>query len=192
MPPPVISLTGQALDNQQIINIGDITTLLPGGKTVNSTLTTDGRIALRAGDSEKGNAAFGTAIEVDGQRLQNNAEMGETTGASTRTIGTANVASIEVVPGIPSVEYGDLSNGIVKVNTKRGKTPWEVALATNPYTKLIAASKGFDMAHGTLNVSLEHTSSYSNLASPHTAYQRNKLTTELSHRHAHWHHSPHD
>lgn len=170
----------QALDNQQIINIGDITTLLPGGKTVNSTLTTDGRIALRAGDSEKGNAAFGTAIEVDGQRLQNNAEMGETTGASTRTIGTANVASIEVVPGIPSVEYGDLSNGIVKVNTKHGHTLWEFTFSTNPYTKLIAASKGFDMAHGTLNVSLEHTRSYTSVASPHTAYQRNNLT--LSYR----------
>ncbi len=166
----------QALDNQQIVNVSDIMTLLPGGKTVNSSLMTDSRIALHAQGGEKGNAAFGTAVEVDGQRLQNNAEMGETTGVSTRTVSSTNVASIEVVPGIPSVEYGDLSNGIVKVNTKRGYTPWEVSLGTNPYTKQVAVSKGFDMRHGVLNASLEHSRSYSNLASPHTAYQRNTLS----------------
>ena len=166
----------QALDNQQMVNVSDILTLLPGGKTVNSSLINDQRIALRATAGEKGNAAFGTAIEVDGVRLQNNADLNETTSASTRSISSSNVASVEVVPGIPSVEYGDLSNGIVKVNTKRGRTPWEVSLATNPYTKQAGVSKGFDLARGVLNASLEHTRSYSNLASPHTAYQRNALS----------------
>ena len=166
----------QALDNQQIVNVSDILTLLPGGKTVNSTLINDQRIALRSEGSEKGNAAFGTAIEVDGQRLQNNAELGETSSASTRSVSSTNVASIEVVPGIPSVEYGDLSNGIVKVHTKRGHTPWEIALSTNPYTKQVGVSKGFDLTAGALNASLEHTRSYSNLASPHTAYQRNGIS----------------
>ena len=170
----------QALDNQQIVNVSDILTLMPGGKTVNSSLINDQRIALRATSGEKGNAAFGTAIEVDGQRLQNNADLNETTSASTRTISSTNVASVEVVPGIPSVEYGDLSNGIVKVTTKRGRTPWEVALATNPYTKQAGISKGFDLNNGVINASFEHTRSYSNLASPHTAYQRNGLTVNYN------------
>ena len=171
----------QALDNQQIVNVSDIMTLLPGGKTVNSSLINDQRIALRAQAGEMGNAAFGTAVEVDGQRLDNNAEVGETTGASTRTISSTNVASIEVVPGIPSVEHGDLTGGIVKVTTKRGRTPWEISLGTNPHTKQVAVSKGFDLAGGVLNASLEHTRSYSSLASPHTAYQRNNLS--LNYRH---------
>ena len=166
----------QALDNQQIVNVSDILTLLPGGKTVNSSLINDQRIALRAMSGEKGNAAFGTAIEVDGLRLQNNADLNETSSASTRTISSTNVASVEIVPGIPSVEYGDLSNGIVKVTTKHGRTPWEIALATNPYTKQAGISKGFDLNNGVINASLEHTRSYSNLASPHTAYQRNTLS----------------
>ena len=51
----------QALDNQQIINIANITSLLPGGKVTNPSLTSDPRIALHAGSSEAGNAAFGTA-----------------------------------------------------------------------------------------------------------------------------------
>lgn len=170
----------QALDNQQIVNVSDILTLLPGGKTVNSSLINDQRIALRAESSEKGNAAFGTAIEVDGQRLQNNADLNETTSASTRSISSTNIASVEVVPGIPSVEYGDLSNGIVKVNTKRGQTPWEVSLATNPYTKQAGISKGFELKNGVINASMEHTRSYSNLASPHTAYQRNCLSVNYN------------
>ena len=111
----------QTLDNQQILNVSDIATLLPGGKTVNPTLMSDSRMALRSGSQEKGNASFGTAIEVDGIRLDNNAMPGETMGASTRTIGASNIESVEIVTGIPSVEYGDLSNGIVKVNTRRGK-----------------------------------------------------------------------
>ena len=45
-----------ALENQQIINIGDISTLLPGGKTINPSLMNDERLALRSGSGERGNA----------------------------------------------------------------------------------------------------------------------------------------
>ena len=38
-----------ALDNQQLINLGDIGTLLPGGKTVNPDLTSPGAFSLRSG-----------------------------------------------------------------------------------------------------------------------------------------------
>ena len=47
------------LDNQQLLNLSDITTLLPGGKTVNPTLMSDPRLSLRSGSQEKGNASFG-------------------------------------------------------------------------------------------------------------------------------------
>ena len=130
------------LDQQQIINIADISTLLPGGKTVTPSLMSDTRMALRSGSQEKGNASFGTAIEIDGLRLDNNAVSGETTGASTRTISASNVESVEIVTGIPSVEYGDLSNGIVKVNTRRGKSPFIVEGSINQHTRQIAVSKG--------------------------------------------------
>ena len=164
------------LDQQQIINIADISTLLPGGKTVNPSLMNDTRMALRSGSQEKGNASFGTAIEVDGLRLDNNAASGETTGASTRTISASNIESVEVVTGIPSVEYGDLSNGIVKVNTRRGKSPFIVEGSINQHTRQIAVSKGFNIDRSVFNVSLEHARSFSDAASPHTAYQRNILS----------------
>ena len=203
------------LDQQQILNIADISTLLPGGKTVNPSLMNDTRMALRSGSQEKGNASFGTAIEIDGLRLDNNAASGETAGASTRTLSTSNVESVEIVTGIPSVEYGDLSNGIVKVQTRRGKSPFIVEGSLNQHTRQIAVSKGFDLrtqtsdhrlqtsdhrlqtsdhrlqtsdhrqqtsdhrqqkSFGVLNVSFEHARSFSDAASPHTAYQRNILS----------------
>ena len=173
------------LDQQQILNIADIATLLPGGKTVNPSLMNDTRMALRSGTQEKGNASFGTAIEVDGLRLDNNAQKGETTGASTRTLSSSNVESVEIVTGIPSVEYGDLSNGIVKVRTRRGKSPFIVEGSLNQHTRQIAVSKGFDISPnpvgrgarwGLVNVSLEHARSFSDAASPNTAYQRNILS----------------
>ena len=169
----------QALDNQQILNIGDISSLLPGGKTVNPSLMNDARLALRSSSQEKGNASFGTAIEIDGLRLDNNAMPGETMAASTRTVSSSNVESVEIVTGIPSVEYGDLSNGIVKVNTRRGKSPFIIEGKLNQHTRQLAVSKGFapgGASSGVMNVSLEHARSFSDAASPHTAYQRNILS----------------
>ena len=167
-----------ALDQQQILNVGDVATLLPGGKTVNPTLMDDARIALRSCTSEGGNASFGTAIEVDGVRLDNNAMTGETAGASTRSISASNIESVEIVTGIASVEYGDLSNGVVKVNTRRGKSPFIVEGKLTQHTQQIALNKGFDLGQnrGVLNASLEHARSFKDAASPHTAYQRNILS----------------
>ena len=170
------------LDNQQILNISDLSTLLPGGKTVNSSLMSDNRLSLRSGSQEKGNASFGTAIEVDGMRLDNNAATGETMAASTRTVSASNIESVEVVTGIPSVEYGDLSNGVVKVNTRKGKSPFIIEGKLNQHTRQIALNKGFDLGGslGVLNTSLEHARSFSDAASPHTAYQRNILSLNYS------------
>ena len=167
-----------ALENQQIVNVSDIGSLLPGGTTVNPSLMNDNRLALRSASSEGGNASFGTAIELDGVRLNNNAETGESRAASTRMLSASNIESIEVIAGVPSVEYGDLSNGIVKVNTRRGKSPFVIEGRINQHTRQIAVNKGFDMGRrkGVLNASFEHARSFSNAASPYTAYQRNILS----------------
>ena len=175
------TINRQTLDNQQLLNLGDIGTLLPGGKTVNPSLINDSRLALRSGSAEKGNASFGTAIEVDGMRLDNNAMNGETMGASTRSISASSIESVEIVTGIPSVEYGDLSNGIVKVNTRRGKSPFIIEGSLNQHTRQIAVNKGFDLGHqGVLNASLEHARSFSDAASPYTAYERNILSLQYT------------
>ncbi len=176
------SIDRTSLDHNQIVNVSDVTALLPGGKSQGDlSLIDDNRIALRSeGTSEMGNASFGTAIEVDGQRLSNNAEMSETSGTSTRNVTTSDIEEVEVITGIPSVEYGDLSNGMVKVKTRRGKTPYMVDVTLKPHTKLAAISKGFNLGGvrqgGILNVSYEWSQSVSSLTSPYTTYQRNGLS----------------
>ena len=76
------------------------------------------------------------------------------------------------------MEYGDLSNGVVKVNTRRGKSPFIVEGSINQHTRQIALNKGFDLGQrrGVLNTSFEHARSFSDAASPYKAYQRNILS----------------
>ncbi len=173
------------LNHAQLINLNHITTLLPGGKTIGdqNLASAANRIALHAGNtSELGNASFGTAIDIDGMRWENNATLAEIQGADLRNLGTSNIESVEVVTGIPSVEYGDLSNGIVKINTRKGKSPFIVEFMVEPKTTQIALSKGFTLGSraGTLNVNAERTRSVSNIASPYTAYDRNNLNLTYS------------
>ena len=177
-----------ALDHVQLMNVSDISSLLPGGVTQNNNLTADRQFNIRAGaSSESGNASFTTAVEVDGVRLSNNASYSDVKGVSTNSIASSNVESVEVITGVPSVEYGDMSSGVVKINTKKGKTPWMVTLSTSPKTKQASFSKGFGLgqtakgnARGVINASAEYTRSVSDQMSPYTSYDRKQLSLTYS------------
>ena len=177
-----------ALEHVQVMNVGDVASLLPGGATVDNNLVTSRQFNIRAGAaSENGNASFGTAVEVDGMRLSNNASYGDVKGVSTNSIASANVESVEVISGVPSVEYGDIGAGIVKINTKKGKTPWMITLSTSPRTKQVSFSKGLGLgetaggkSRGVLNISAEYTRSVSDVMSPYTSYDRKQLSLSYS------------
>ena len=171
-----------ALNHLQMSNVTDISALLPGGKTVNPDLTTDNAVSLRSGGLAAGNAAFGTALEVDGVRVGNNASFGSMSGTGTRNISTENVQSIEVITGVPSAEYGDLNSGMVRINTRKGLTPWNITFAVNPRTYQASASKGIDLTknRGVLNVSAEWTRATQKLSSPYTSYTRRGFSASYS------------
>lgn len=171
-----------ALNHLQMSNITDISALLPGGKTVNPDLTTDNAVSLRSGGLAAGNAAFGTALEVDGVRVGNNASFRSMSGTGTRNISTENVQSIEVITGVPSAEYGDLNSGMVRINTRKGLTPWNITFAVNPRTYQASASKGIDLMknRGVLNVSAEWTRATQKLSSPYTSYTRRGFSASYS------------
>ncbi|MGN0189493.1 MAG: TonB-dependent receptor domain-containing protein [Candidatus Cryptobacteroides sp.] len=177
-----LSLDRTALNHLQMSNMADISALLPGGKTINPDLTTDNVLSLRAGGSSAGNAAFGTALEVDGVRIGNNAAFGSMAGTGTRSIAVENIESVEVVTGVPSAEYGDLNSGMVKINTRKGRTPVNITLAVNPRTWSASVSKGFDLKkdRGVLNVSGEWTKATSKLTSPYTSYTRRGFSVAYS------------
>lgn len=182
-----------ALDHVQMMNVSDISSLLPGGVTDNNNLVTQKQLTIRAGSSsESGNASFGTAVEVDGVRLSNNASYADfktygAKGVATNNIASSNVESVEVISGVPSVEYGDMSSGVVKINTRKGKTPWMVTMSTSPKTKQVSASKGFGLGKtaggknlGIINASAEYTRSVGDQMSPYTSYDRKQLSLTYS------------
>ena len=97
------------------------------------------------GEEEAANMnSLGTLIIRDGAPVSNNANLQTVspaiTGAGTalggtsspaggvdvRAISTDNIESIEVIRGIPSVEYGDLTSGAVIINSKAGREPFRL------------------------------------------------------------------
>lgn len=187
------SIDRTALDHIQLMNVSDISSLLPGGATVNASLTSEQSFNIRGENGEGGNSSFGTAVEIDGVRLSNNASFSGASssstnlkGVSTNNISSSSIESIEVITGVPSVEYGDMTSGIVKINTRHGKSPWNITMSTNPSIKQISVSKGFSLSGksqvqaGVLNASAELTRSISEPMSPYTAYNRRGLNLNYS------------
>lgn len=176
------NLGRDALNHLQLSNTTDITALLPGGKTINPDLTTSNEFSLREGGSAQGNAAFGTAVEVDGVRIGNNASFQTMGGADTRNVAVENIESIEVITGVPSAEYGDLSSGMVKINTRKGRTPTHITFSVNPRTYQASVSKGIDLQedNGVLNLSAEWARAVKRLISPYESYTRSGITLSYS------------
>lgn len=176
------NLGRDALNHLQMSNMSDISALLPGGKTINPDLTANNTLSLRDGGQSIGNASFGTAVEIDGVRFGNNASLAQPSGVGTRSIAVENIESIEVITGVPSAEYGDLSSGIVKINTRKGRTPVNVTFSVNPKTYQVSASKGIGLKDnsGVLNVSGEWARAVKRLTSPYESYTRGGLTLNYS------------
>lgn len=117
-------------------------------------------------------SSLGTLFVVDGNPLSTDANMqytplsstqSTTTTSSTennlnttnrgvdmRTISTDDVESVEVVRGIPSVEYGNLTSGMVKINKIRRSTPLTARFKADGYSKLFAIGKGLRLSATTL------------------------------------------
>lgn len=172
------TLGRDALNHLQMSNMADMAALLPGGKTSNPDLTASNSFSLRSGGTSAANAAFGTAVEVDGVRLGNNAGFGEMSGIDTRSISVDNVESVEVITGVPSAEYGDLNSGLVKISTRKGRTPLNVSFTVNPRTYQTSVSKGvsFGKDRGVLNFSGEWARATKKLTSPYESYTRRGMT----------------
>ena len=79
-------------------------------------------------------SALGTQIQVDGIPISNDANLQYSTsygsiqeyanvnrGVDTRAISTDDIESVEIVRGIPSVEYGDLTSGLIKIDRRKGQ-----------------------------------------------------------------------
>lgn len=178
------TLSRTALDHLQSVSVTDALSLLPGEQTNKyKTLTSPGQaVTLRGETTEMGNPDFGTVVEMDGVRLSDNATAQSTGGTDLRNVGNNNVERIDVITGVPSVEYGDLTNGVVRIITQKGKSPLWANISVRPNTQSYSLSKGIDLGgkRGIVNLSYERVRSVSDIASPFTSYIRNAFGLKYS------------
>lgn len=152
-------ISGAEIEHYQATNIGDVLDLVPGvSQSANPGLNKTNQVAVR-GDQADNLSAFGTKVIIDGMPISNNANLqfealtGSKFGTGTlnrgvdlRTIPADNVKSITVITGLPSVRYGDFTNGIIEVKTKIGAKPNRLKVKNNPTTSEANFGGGFAFA----------------------------------------------
>lgn len=184
-----------AMDHLQATSLYDLMALLPGGTSVNQDLSFSQSITLRqvSPNSQASSLnALGTAIIRDGAPVSNNANLqslnptvagsgtslaggaSPNSGVDVRSVSTENIESVEVIRGIPSVEYGDLTSGAVILHTKAGREPLRVKAKANPNVYQGSIGTGFDLGHdaGALNVSGDYAYNVNNPIASYQTYQR--------------------
>lgn len=181
-----------AIEHVQPTSLADVMQLLPGNISANPDLRSAQRISIREIGAD-GNSAMGTAIFVDGAPLSNDANLQTYatsksdnnfstvagSGIDLRQISTDNIESVEVIKGIPSVTFGDLTSGVVLIKTKAGYTPFEVKLKTDPKIKQLTFGKGLSLKsiRSNVNFNFDYLQAFDDIRSKYNGF--NRLTAEV-------------
>ena len=126
----------EAVAHQPTTSLANVLSLIPGVSVTAPGLQSGQQVALRsaATTSLEGRAlaAFGTAIILDGVPLSNNANLQSAPSGVVGLLGTASggidlsrlpastIERVEVIRGVPSARYGDLTQGAIVVETRAG------------------------------------------------------------------------
>lgn len=143
-----------AIIHTQPVSLADVLQLIPGQLATNPSLGAAQQVNLRQIPSltDAGRAgALGTQIIMDGVPVSNNANLQSDVtilnsapyalpgfssvagrGNDLRQIPADNIENIEVIRGIPSVKYGDLTSGAIVVNSRIGAFRPEIRVRVNP------------------------------------------------------------
>lgn len=181
----------QALDHLQATSLKDILQLLPGGVSMkNPSLTSLGQFKVRTLASDD-NATFSAAIIINGMPVSTNANMNTglglssissgNSGADLRSIATDDIESVEIIRGVASAEYGDVSSGVMIVNKRIGVSDLNMKARIMPGIMQLHAGKGFDIkSAGSLNISADYARGTSDPRFLTDKYNRGLLS--LAHR----------
>lgn len=197
-----------AMEHLQPSSFADLLELLPGGRSKDPVLNATNSIRLREANpmgSNYATSSLGTSFLVDGARISTNANMQQVSGAwesaatdrdntnagvDMRTISTDDIESVEIVRGIPSVEYGDLTSGLVKIERRRGGHDLQARLKSDMGSKLFYLAKAFEWdGHTTLNLSADYLDSKADPRNSLNNYSRVTFSARMGHT---WQHGYHD
>lgn len=162
-----------AMAHLQPTSFSDLLELLPGNMSKTPNMGSVNSIQLRETgpmtatgqkytSSNYTVSSLGTLFVVDGAPLQTEANMqniplsssystvdagkdATNRGVDMRSISTDNIESVEIVRGIPGVEYGNLTSGLVNIKRIRRATPLTARFKADEYSKLVSVGKGFTL-----------------------------------------------
>ncbi|MDO4771175.1 TonB-dependent receptor [Porphyromonas sp.] len=184
-------ISRNAIEHLQALSLRDVLALLPGGTVKNPTLSNASQVNIRTATGSYMNA-LGTSIIQDGAPLSNNANLQSMNpavvgsiaplsggaspggGIDTRMISIDDVESVEVVRGIPSVEYGDLTSGAVVIRSKAGRQPISINAKVNPNVYQASAHGGVNLGGhlGAISVGGDYAFNVTNPIQTYNHYQR--------------------
>ncbi len=194
-----------AMSHLQPSSIGDLLELLPGhmsktpdfGKANNITLRETGGVSATGQrgqlSAEYAMTSLGTLFVVDGAPLSTDGSVQAIAGTETRgstvnrgidmrTIGTDNIKTVEVVRGIPSAEYGNLTSGVVNIGRIYSATPLTARLKVDGFSKLVSLAKGVAIGRHSINADAGWLDSRNDPRDPRDSYRR--INTSLRARFA--------
>ncbi len=124
-------LGNELIKQVQAMSVGDILTMVNGGKLQQPNMTSVQQLNLRTTEASNIDA-FASKIMIDGVSLSNDANLqaynpaqgiygGKSavgSGIDLRAITPESIEKIEVISGVPSVKYGNLASGTVLITRK--------------------------------------------------------------------------
>lgn len=184
-----------AMSHLQPSSIADLLELLPGQMSKTPNFSNANGITLRetGGISATGTpttlsqeyqiTSLGTLFMVDGAPMSNDGAVqaiagsesrGSTTnrGIDMRSISTDNIQSVEVIRGIPSAEYGNLTSGVVNIHRIYKSTPLSARFKADGFSKLASIGKGFEIGRHAVNADLGWLSANSDPRNTREGYKR--------------------
>lgn len=191
-----------AMEHLQPSSFADLLELLPGGRSHDPSLSAPNNIHIReiaSGSSNYATSSLGTSFIIDGAPISTNANMQYLAGAwdlmattrdntnagvDMRGISTDDIERVEIVRGIPSVEYGDLTSGLVKIERRRGGHDMKFRLKADMGSKLFYAAKDLEWERHklTLNLSADYLDAKADPRNRLENYKRITVSTRLQKR----------
>lgn len=151
------------IEHLQASNLSDVMQLTPGVRFENPGMSEKKQIGIRSsstgGDADD-NDYFGAQVVLDNIPVSNNANLQldtktttssgdllttENSGIDMRQIPADNIEEVEIIRGIPSSKYGDLTSGIIHVKTKSNVTHHRVKFKYNFYNQEVNMNGGFKL-----------------------------------------------
>ena len=157
-----------AIEYVQPVSLSDVMILLPGNLYQQNALTGFSLNTNRQAGSDQ-NTSLGIGLTSDGvpqtsdglrtqmvgvtsnrgdgsggdSQIKNRSSINS--GSDLRYVSTDHIHSIEYTKGISSPRYGNLSSGMIKVNSKSGVSPLRIRAKLDLKNKLVYAGKGFKL-----------------------------------------------